>query len=231
MLWSAKNGKRRWLIFGLVAAMSMFGAGIALAATETITAHDNTFAPGSPYSTDQGAVVPFQNSGFSQHNVTATATGPDGKPLFRSPTTNGGASSSVGGTQYLSAGDYPFFCTIHGPSMSGVLHVTSAGTAQARPNATLTLVSKKISKVAKKAKLLVGVNMTAPVDGASLVASLGKATLGRANSLSLKSGQQTVAIRLGKTAKNKLAKKSKATVTLSADIPFGSPASGKGKLR
>ena len=115
--------------------------------------------------------------------------------------------------------------------MSGVLHVTGTGSAQARPNATLTLASKKISKVAKKGKLLVGVNMTAPVDGASLVASLGKATLGRANSLSLKAGQQTIAIGLGKAAKNKLAKKSKASVTLTADIPFGSPASGKGKLK
>jgi plastocyanin len=229
MLRRAKNAKRRWLIFGVVAATSLLGGGVALAA-QTIVAQDNSF-PASPYSTEQGAVVPFQNGGFSQHNVTATATGPDGKALFRSPTTNGGASSSVDGTQYLSSGDYPFFCTIHGPSMSGVLHVTSAGSPQARPNATLTLVSKKISKVAKKGKLLVGVNMTAPVDGASLVAKLGKATLGRANSLSLRAGQQTVPIRLGKAGKNKLSRKSKASVTLTGDIPFGLPASGKGKLK
>ena len=230
MLRRAKAVRRLWLVIGLVGAIALFGAGIALAATQTIVAQDNSF-PASPFNTDQGAVVPFQNSGFQQHNVTATATGPDGKPLFRSPTTNGGASNSVQGTQYLSPGDYSFFCTIHGPVMSGVLHVTSAGAAQARPNATLTLVSKKISKVVKKGKLLVGVNMTAPVDGASLVASLGKATLGRANSLSLNAGQQTVAIGLGKAAKNKLAKKSKASVTLKGDIPFGSPASGTGKLK
>ena len=229
MLRRAKAGRRLSLVIGVVGATSLLGVGIALAA-DTIMASDNNFGP-APYNTEQGAVVPFQNSGFSQHNVTATATGPDGKALFRSPTTSGGASSSVQGTQYLSAGDYSFFCTIHGPTMSGVLRVANSGTPQARPNATLTLVSKKISKVVKKAKLLVGVNMTAPVDGASLVASLGKATLGRGNSLSLRGGQQTVAIRLGKAAKNKLAKTSKASVTLSADIPFGSPASGKGKLK
>ena len=230
MLRRAKAVRRLWVTVGLAGAIGLFGAGIALAATDTIFAGDNFFQP-SQVNTDQGTVVPFQNTGSSQHNVTATATGPDGKPLFRSPTTNGGASSSVQGTQYLSAGDYSFFCTIHGPVMSGVLHVTSAGAAQARPNATLTLVSKKISKVVKKGKLLVGVNMTASVDGASLVASLGKATLGRANSLSLNAGQQTVAIGLGKAAKSKLAKKSKATVTLTAQIPFGSPASGTGKLK
>src|SRR6476660_9746402 len=120
MLRRAKAVRRLWLIIGLVGALAVFGAGIALAATQTIVAQDDTF-PASPFNTDQGAVVPFQNSGFQQHNVTADAIGPDGKPLFRSPTTNGGASSSVGGTQYLPAGDYTFFCTIHGHVLSRTL--------------------------------------------------------------------------------------------------------------
>ena len=228
MLRRAKNGKRLWLVFGLVAAVGMFGGGIALAAAPIVGDSTNHYS--SPnYTADQGEIVPFQVTG-SQHNVTATTNGPDGKSLFRSATISGG-TTPVSGTQYLSTGNYTFICTIHPTTMQATLHVTGNGTPQARPNATLTLVSKKISKVAKKGKLLVGVNMTAPVDGASLVASLGKATLGRANSLSLKAGQQTIAIGLGKAAKSKLAKKSKASVTLTADIPFGSPASGKGKLK
>jgi plastocyanin len=225
----AKNGKRIWLVVGLVGAIGLFGAGIALAASQTIEGTASNTYSNPDYTTDQGEVVPFTVTG-SQHNVTAHGPGPDGNVLFRSATISGG-TTAVNGTQYLTAGDYTFFCSIHPSTMQATLHVTSNGTPQPRPQATLTLVSKKISKVAKKGKLLVGVNMTAPVDGASLVASLGKATLGRANSLSLKAGQQTVAIGLGRAAKSKLAKKSKASVTLTADIPFGSPASGKGKLK
>jgi hypothetical protein len=37
-------------------------------------------------------------------------------------------------------------------------------------------------------------------------------------------------VKLSKTGKNKLKKKSKASVTVTASIPFGSPASGKAKL-
>jgi plastocyanin len=229
MLRRAKAVRRLWLIIGLVGALALFGAGIALAASQTIEGTGANTYTATTYTTDQGEVVPFTVTG-SQHNVTANGSGPDGKALFRSATISGG-TTAVTGTQYLAAGNYTFFCSIHPTTMQATLHVTSNGTPQARPSATLSLVSKKISKVAKKGKLLVGVNMTAPVDGASLVASLGKATLGRANSLSLKAGQQTVAIGLGKSAKNKLAKKSKASVTLTADIPFGSPASGKGKLK
>ena len=44
-------------------------------------------------------------------------------------------------------------------------------------------------------------------------------------------GQQFAVLKLSKSGKNKLSRLSKATVTVAADIPFGSPASAKAKLK
>src|SRR5262245_51443107 len=102
--------------------------GGALGASETITGSDNVFSAPS-YSADQGSVVSFQNIGPSnQHNVSASAIGPDGKALFRTATQVGpGSTVGVQGTQYLTAGSYPFRCSIHPDTMQGTLNVTNNG--------------------------------------------------------------------------------------------------------
>lgn len=213
-------------VAGLVIAGVLFAGGLAFAASQTIVARvDDTFSA-QTYTTDQGEVVPLQVTGDS-HNATARQNGPDGQALFRSPTITGG-TTGVQGTQYLSAGDYAFFCTVH-LNMVATLHVTSNGTPQARPSASLTVRSRKLSKVSKKG-LQVAITASTKVDGASLVAKLGKATIGKANGVSLSSGQQFATVKLSKAGKNKLKNKSKASVTVTASIPFGSPASGKAKL-
>jgi plastocyanin len=213
-----------------VAAVLIFG-GIAFAATQTIVAADNSF-PASPFNTDQGVVVPFQNGGGNQHNVTASATGPDGSALFRSSTISGGQTTQVNGTQYLTPGNYPFLCTIHGPSMSGTLVVTGSGTPQARPEITLKVISRKLAKVATKGKLLIEVSAATRSDDVSVEAKLGKTSLGKAGGLNLAAGaKQSVTLKLNKAAKNKLRSKKKATVTVAGTVPFGSPASAKGKLK
>ncbi len=89
--------------------------------------------------------------------------------------------------------------------------------------------SKKLAKVSKKG-ILVAITATAKVDGASLVAKLGKTTIGKATGLSLAAGQQTATVKLTKAGKSKLSKKTNASVSVTADIPFGSPATGKSKL-
>ncbi|HEX3563469.1 MAG TPA: hypothetical protein VHU24_11570, partial [Solirubrobacterales bacterium] len=179
------------------------------------------------YTTDQGEVAQLNVTG-SSHNATAHQSGPDGQALFRSPTISGG-TTGVQGTQYLSAGTYTFFCTVHPTTMQATLVVTGNGTPQARPSATVSVRSRKLSKVSKKG-LQVAISASAKVDGASLVAKLGKATIGKADGLSLAAGQQFTTLKLSKTGKNKLKNKSKASVTVIASIPFGSPASGKAKL-
>jgi plastocyanin len=231
MLRRGTKGRRIWLAVAIAAIGVMVCAGIALAASDTIVAGPaESFSnqPGNaPYNTDQGVVVQFQDNGGS-HNVTARQNGPDGKALFRSPTISGG-TAGVDGTQYLSAGDYAFFCSVHPTTMSGTLHVTGNGTALPRPAAQVSVRSKKLAKARKKG-ILVAITTSAKVDGASLVAKLGKTTIGKADGLLLAAGQQFATVKLTKAGKSKLAKKSKASVTVTADIPFGSPATGKAKL-
>lgn len=228
MVLKARDRLRRLgLVAGLVVAGVLFAGGIALAASQTIIGQtDNTFNAAT-YTTDQGEVVPLQVTG-SSHNVTANQNGPDGKALFRTPTISSG-TTGVQGTQYLSAGTYTFFCSVHPTTMQATLVVGPGGAPQPRPSATLAARTKKISQATKKG-ILVAITTTAKVSDVSLTVKLGKATIGTATNLALFSGQQFATVKLTKAGKSKLAKKSKATVTLTADIPFGSPASGKAKL-
>lgn len=222
-----RTHRRALLVLGIAAAGVLFAGGLALAASQTIVGQiDDTYNQAT-YTADQGEVVQLQVTGDT-HNVTGRTNGPDGQALFRSPTISGG-TTGVQGTQYLSAGSYTFFCTVHPTTMQATLVVTGNGAPQARPSATVSVRSKKLAKVSKKG-ILVAINATAKVDGASLVAKLGKATIGKVNGLSLAAGQQFANVKLSKSGKKKLKNKSKASVTVTASIPFGSPASGKSKL-
>jgi plastocyanin len=220
------TGRRLGLAIALIAVGAMVYAGIALAAAPIIGQGDDTFSA-STYTIDQGEVAQLQVTG-SSHNVTAHQPGPDSRALFRTPTISGG-SAGVDGTQYLSAGDYAFFCSVHPSTMQATLHVSSNGAPLARPSAQLSVRSKKVAKASKKG-ILVAITASAKVDGASLVAKLGKTTIGKLDGLSLAAGQSFATVKLTKAGKSKLSKKSKASVTVTADIPFGSPATGKAKL-
>jgi plastocyanin len=224
---SGERLRRLGLVAGLLVAGLLFAGGVALAASQTIIGQaDDTFNQGT-YTTDQGEVVPLQVTG-SSHNVTAHQNGPDGGALFRTPTISGG-TTGVQGTQYLSTGAYTFFCTVHPTTMQATLVVGPGGTPQARPSGTLSVRSKKLAKVSKKG-ILVAVTASTKVDGASLTAKLGKTTIGKAGGLSLAAGQTFQTVKLSKAGRNKLRGKQKATVSVTADIPFGAPATGKAKL-
>jgi hypothetical protein len=216
-----------WFALAVAISAALFVGGLAFASAPIIGLPDNTYSAPS-YTIDQGELAQLQVTG-SSHNATAHQNGPDGNALFRSPTISSG-NTGVNGTQYLGAGDYTFFCTVHPSTMQATLHVSTNGTPQARPSATLALRTTKISKALKKG-LSVGINANTKIDGVGLVAKLGKATIGQANGLSLAAGQQVDVVKLSKAGKSKLRSKSKATVKVTADIPFGSPASAKGKLK
>ena len=226
MLRRGNAGRRFWLAVAVAALGAMAYAAYALAA-DPITATDDAYdAP--TYTMNQGEQPSFANGGANQHNVTARDNGPDKRVLFSTPTLNGGGSAPVNGTQYLTAGSYTFFCTIHPTTMQATLVVTGNGTPQARPSATAKLKTKTISKALKG--LLVSFNSTAKVDGVAVTAKLGGATIGKTTA-SFFAGTQTVKVKLSKGGKSKLRKKSSAKVTVTANIPFGSPATAKAKLK
>jgi plastocyanin len=203
-------------------------ASSAWAVFQPIGATDNAFNQVT-YTMDQGERPTFSNAGGSQHNATAKQNGPDKRVLFSTPTLNGGQQATLDGTQYLTTGSYTFYCTIHPTEMQATLVVGPGGTPQARPSAKLTVRSKKLGKVSKKG-IQVAITASTKVDGASLTAKLGKATIGKASGLSFAAGQTLQTVKLTKAGKSKLKGKKKATVKVTADIPFGFPASSKAKL-
>jgi plastocyanin len=206
----------------VVALGAMAYAGFALAASDTIVAEPTDTYSAPTYNADQGSLVPFQNNGGS-HNVTARQNGPDGKALFRTATISGG-TVPVDGSQYLTSGDYPFFCTVHPTTMQGTLRVTGAGAPQARPSARLNVNGKNLSlRTVIKKGFRVGVQAGTAIDGATLTAKLGKATIGK-KTVSLAAGAQKVRIKLNKAGKRKLSGRKKASIRVTLDIPFGSPA-------
>ena len=219
-------GRRLGLALAAVSVAAMLGTGIALAASDVIVGGPAESFDKTTYNADQGEVVQFRNDGGS-HNVTARQAGPDGKALFRSATISGG-TTPVNGTQYLSSGDYPFFCTVHPTTMNGTLRVTGAGSPVSRPQATLAPKGKSLAKALKKG-IKLAVTATSSADGVTFTAKLGKTTIGKATT-SLVAGAQTKLIKLNKAGKSKLRGKSKATVRVSAEIPFGPPSSAKVKL-
>ena len=216
-----------WFAIAVAIAAALFVGGLAFASAPIIGQPDNTYSAPS-YTIDQGEVAQFQVTG-STHTVTANQNGPDGKALFRTPIISGG-TVGVDGTQFLGAGDYTFFCMVHPSTMQATLHVSANGTPQARPSATLALRTTKISKALKKG-LLVGINASTKIDGVGIIAKLGKMTIGQSNGVSLAAGQQVDVVKLSKAGKTKLRGRSTAKVSVTAEIPFGSAASAKGKLK
>ncbi|MGH2983516.1 MAG: cupredoxin domain-containing protein [Solirubrobacterales bacterium] len=217
--------RRRRAVLAGAASVAVVGVGAAVAwgaPANIVGQADNTFNA-SAYSHDGGTVAQLVVGG-STHNATASATGPDGKALFRSNTISSG-NTPVNGTQYLSAGSYPFICTIHPTTMQATLNVT--GTGLPRPTVDLAVTSRKLAKVLKKGKLAVKATTTGAPEVA-LTAALGKRTIATGT---VPAGGTTAALKLTKPGRQALAGKDKATVKVTGSIDFGAPDTVKAKLK
>jgi plastocyanin len=229
-----RGATRRGRAIAAIAAVAAAGLGAAHAfgASETIasSAACCTFTQPS-YTIDAGAIAQFSNvAASSDHNVFASGNGPDGRRLFSSPTLKGGQAGSVNGSQYLSPGTYHFLCTIH-EGMEGDLVVSANGTPVARPSVKLKVLSKKIGKVAASGGLAVKVTARTQSDDVTLTASKGAKKLGSKKNLDLAAGSsKTVKLPLTGSGRHALANLGSAKVKVSADVPFGAPASASRKL-
>lgn len=219
----------------MAAALLVFG-GSAARAADTIEADPSccSFAPG-PYFQDLGEVASFSNpaDADSFHNVTANDTGPDGGPLFRSDSIVAGSTVPVAGSQYLNAGTYGFYCTIHGPSMSGTLTVEAGkGAVVARPQIKVSIPGQSLKKVRKSGKLKVKVKAVTESRGISLKAKKGSKKLGSSSGLDLAAGSgRTVRLKLTSAGRKAIRKGRKVKVSVKGSVAFGRPGKAKRKLR
>jgi len=191
-----------------------------------------TFLPG-PYEQDLGESAIFDNSAASSyHDVTANRKGPDGRPLFFASIIPGGKTATVKGTEYLTAGTYPFFCTLHGQGMNGALTIDgSKGTIVARPAVKVAVVAASL-KQTRKSGVKVKVNGITASRGVAVKASLGKTTLGSIRGLNLKAGQsRTLNLPLTGGGRKALQKVESARIALKATVPFGKPAAASRRIR
>ena len=223
------------IALALAIAVATFGtvSGVAnAAATIQSNADSYTFLPG-PYVQGLGEIAIFDNSASpAYHDVTATQTGPDGRPLFFAQALAGGQTGQVKGTQYLTAGTYPFYCQLHGAGMSGELTIDgSSGTVVRRPSVKVSFVRQKLKQV-RRVGVRVKVRAATASTGVGITAKKGKVVLGSKRGLSFKTGQtRTLLLPLTKAGRKAIRKGKAVKINLRATVAFGKPSSATRKVR
>jgi plastocyanin len=228
--------------FALLAVLAVLALAVPALADEQIQAIPVDKYTTSDVTIDQGEPLTFKNSDFDAHSVTARKDGSVNGALFDTGLIGMGEDKFVEGSQYLTTGDYAFFCTTH-DFMTGTLHVTSAGTPVPRPGSAgdktpadlaVSIYKRKLGTVVKKKKLLVKVtlNEAAQVD---LVAKLGTRTVAKATDVDLEQGTEKVNLKLTRSGKKKLKarvedeRKAKLVVTANATDKANNDSSDSGR--
>jgi len=207
----------------LLAVLAAFALAAPAWADEQIKAAPENQYTNPDVTIDQGERLTFKNLDVNEHTVTAVKE-TDGNPLFDTGLVGTNQEKKVDGSQYLTTGDYDFFCTTH-TYMRGVLHVTANGTPVPRPGSagdhtpadvTVAIVRMKVSKVEKKKKLPVKITVSEAAD-VKLVAKLGHKTVAKGKA-DLDQGTDTVKIKLTKAGKKALRHRSSAKIKVTADV-------------
>ena len=225
------------------AALAAMAIAAALSATFASAASDQIVAvTGSPccsysaptYNVDTGTVASFLNSDPDvSHDVTAfQQKGPDGKPLFASPTVKN-TTTAVVGTQYLAPGSYVFFCTIHGfQQMHATLVVSGSASPVARPKIDVTIPAQTLLSVRRTGRLKVKVRALTASKGVNVTVSKGARRIASAKNLNLARGAtRTLRLALTGAGRAALKKGKSAAVSAQGTVPFGAPDTGRRTLR
>jgi len=208
----------------IVVAVLLLGATAAWA-DETITTRPTNSFASSVTTIDQGEKVTLTNYDIADHDVVSEKSGDDGKPLFRSETVSSGGSGPVVGTEYLTTGTYPFFCSLH-PGMEATLEVTSAGTPAQRPQpgVSVKIASRDLQRVVETGKLKLRVRSVKAklTIGARAKKRKGSIALG-SKTVNWDGGKGRVRLKLSDAARKALGKRKKATIiaTVTATHPGG----------
>ena len=195
-----------------VVAISLLGATAAWA-DETITTRPTNSFASAVTTIDQGEKVTLANYDIAGHDVVSERSGDDGKPLFRSEIINPGSSGPVVGTEYLTTGTYPFFCSVH-PGMEATLEVTSAGTPAERPQSgvSVKIASGDLQRVVETGRLKLRVrSVKAKLTIAARKAGKNSLALG-SKKVDWDGGEGRVRLKLTDAARKALRKREKATI-------------------
>ena len=212
---------------------SVFTAVIALlvlavpAMAATITARPPNEFAAAVTTIDQGEKVTLRNSDVAGHDVMAKGKSEDGKPLFQSDLVAPGASGPVNGTEYLSTGEYDFFCSVH-PGMDARLRVTSAGQPVPRPDPPrlrIAIASGDLQRVVNKGKLKLKVRSTK--GEAKLTARFKGKKIGGATVEFAKAEQRTVTVKLSGKGRDRLRGRSSAKVSVAGTVTDDAGQTGK----
>lgn len=219
----------------VVGVLTLLPGAVPASAADSIVADTEccTFAPG-PYFQDLGEIPLFVNPvDANPHNVTSTSKGPDGDALFRSQTVGADSTTPVAGTQYLNAGTYPFFCTLHGSGMSGELVVEgNTGAVVARPSIRVLIPAQSLGKVRKSGRIKVRVKANTSSRGIRIGARKGRKAVTSSPKLSLAAGaSRIVNLKLSRAGRKAVAKGRKVAISAVGTVAFGKPSSAKRKLR
>ena len=221
------------LIATAAGALALMLPATAVADKEIVAQTGNRF-DATTYTMDQGEKLTFRNTDpLVNHDVVSVAPGSvQGRYLFASDTIGQG-TSFVEGSQYLTTGEYEFYCSVHAQDMRGKLTVTSAGTPAPRPGTggvpaadtippVPTIKSGKLvaSKLIKARKLV----LTVGADEASeleINIRVGSKRIAGAKLSLTSAGTQRVEVRLGRTARKSINKGKRLTASVSAADPAG----------
>ena len=141
------------MVAALTTAILAVGAGVAFGVVVKANGGDNVNYNQPTFTQQQGVKSTFENESIGPvlqfaHSVLSDDTIGNSQ-LFRSKDLIPGQTAPINGTQYLTAGDYPFHCRIH-PGMKATLHVTTAGTPVARPEITVEIKTKKLRRARQR---------------------------------------------------------------------------------
>jgi len=214
-------GRRIALVLGL----SVLGAGLlaqsASAAPLPILATDTLDFESEEYTMAQGTKAAFHNAEVGvPHSVVADGQ-LAGSPLFRSPTFPGDATRQVSGTQYLTTGDYTFFCSVH-QNMRAVLRVTAAGTPVPRPAFRLAILTGTLEKAQATGRIRVKIRGLTKSDNVTLKLRLGAKLLGMKTGVDVRAGEvRRLFVNLTRRGRARIAGREQAKLKLVGIVPFG----------
>ena len=225
------NRKRSWMLGALIGLVALFGAAGAGGAAENITADPACcqFSK-AEFHSNEGERPTYVGSGLDFHNVTAKGRGPDGSRLFRTRDIRSG-TTPVEGAQYLSAGSYPFECTLH-LGMEATLVVGPGGTPAARPRVAAAVLRQTVERVRQSGRLKIRLRSATGARDVTVIARGAGVTLARQSGIAVAKGTaRIVRLQLTRRGKNALKGRRSVRISLRAKVPFGSPATASRTLQ